>query len=359
MKTDSGEKNGSGLSDRLLIWLHVVMGMGALALLLLSFLIEYLPNASGPAAAPAAAPVQAAVSSGPVYWTAADIGSVADPSQRATLEYGRELIAHTAEYLGPRGSVMTISNGLNCQNCHLDAGTRVFGNNYGSVASMYPKFRARSGTVEDLNKRINDCFERSLNGRPLDTLGREMEAIRAYISFIGSNVPKGKPAEGSGLKKMPYLDRAADPAAGELAYVAKCQVCHQANGEGMLNPDGIAYLYPPLWGPNSYNDGAGLYRLSNFARYIKYNMPLGVTHDNPQLSDEEAWDIAAYVNSQNRPHKDTRHDWPDISKKPVDHPFGPYADEFSETQHKYGPFQPILDAREKIQSLSAATAAFR
>jgi thiosulfate dehydrogenase len=277
------------------------------------------------------------------YWKAPDSDTISNETKKQLVAYGKELIAHTAKYLGPKGSVMQLSNGMNCQNCHLDAGTKIYGNNYGSVASLYPKFRARSGKVEDIYKRVNDCIERSLNGKPLVNSSKEMQAIKAYIEFIGSNVPKGKKAEGSGFRELAYLERAADPLKGAEVYKGKCQSCHQANGEGVLNTEGNEYTYPPLWGINSYNDGAGLYRLSNFARYVKYNMPLGVNHDNTQLSNEEAWDVAAFINSQERPHKIVDKDWPDISKKPIDHPFGPYADNFSEIQHKYGPFQPILD----------------
>jgi len=111
----------------------------------------------------------------------------------------------------------------------------------------------------------------------------------------------------------------------------------------------VEYTYPALWGKNSFNDGAGLYRISNFAKYIKYNMPLGVTHRNPQLTDEEAWDVAAFIVSQARPHINVPKDWPDISKKPADHPFGPYADAFAEAQHKYGPFKPIVEEQKKIE----------
>jgi thiosulfate dehydrogenase len=112
--------------------------------------------------------------------------------------------------------------------------------------------------------------------------------------------------------------------------------------------DGLAYTYPPLWGANSYNSGAGLFRLSRFAGYVRDNMPLNqATHSTPSLSDAEAWDVAAFVNSRPRPSKDLSGDWPNIAKKPVDHPFGPYADGFSEEQHKFGPFQPIIDARKK------------
>jgi thiosulfate dehydrogenase len=173
----------------------------------------------------------------------------------------------------------------------------------------------------------------------------EMQSIKMYLLFLGSNVEKGTVVKGSGLKDVPFMDRAADPARGKDVYLAKCASCHMPNGEGIKTGDGVAYTYPPLWGKHSYNDAAGLYRLSNFAKYVKYNMPLGATYESPQLSDEEAWDLAAFVNSQPRPHKETPGDWPDISKKPVDHPFGPYSDGFDEKQHKYGPFKPIAEAR--------------
>jgi thiosulfate dehydrogenase len=290
------------------------------------------------------------------YWMAPDVASISDPKQKEQVTYGQELIAHTAKYLGPNGSVMKISNGLNCQNCHLQAGTAVFGNNYGSVASLYPKFRARSGGVEDIYKRVNDCFERSLNGKALNKTGKEMQAIVSYINFIGSNVEKGKKAAGSGFKDLTWLDRAADPEKGMIVYTAKCQSCHQANGEGVFSADKTEYTYPALWGKNSFNDGAGLYRISNFAKYVKYNMPQGVTHLNTQLADEEAWDVAAYVISQTRPHINVPKDWPDISKKPVDHPFGPYADAFTEKQHKYGPFKPIVEEQKQREAKQKAIA---
>lgn len=283
------------------------------------------------------------------FWIAPETSTIADAAEKENVEYGKDLIAHTAKYLGPNGSVRQISNGMNCQNCHLQAGTAIFANNYGSVTSLYPKFRARSGGVEDIPKRVNDCFERSLNGSALDTNSREMKAIVAYINFLGSNVPKGEKAAGSGFKDLAFLDRAADPAKGKEVYTLKCVSCHQTDGSGVLNPDKSEYAFPPLWGKNSYNDGAGLYRISNFAKYVKYNMPIGATHDNPQLTDEEAWDIAAYVNSQARPHINVPKDWPDKSKKPIDHPFGPYSDQFSEKQHKLGPFKPIAEEKKKLE----------
>jgi thiosulfate dehydrogenase len=281
------------------------------------------------------------------FWTAADINNAeTDSNTKKQMLYGKDLIEHTAKYFGPKGSVLQISNGINCQNCHLEAGTKIWGNNYGAVFSTYPKYRGRSGKVEDLYKRINDCFERSLNGKALSIESKEMQAIKSYIEYIGKNVPKGVKPKGAGIYDLAYLNRAITPINGKALFVAQCQKCHQANGQGLLADNKIEYTYPPLWGKYSYNNGAGLYRMSRLAGFIKYNMPQGATYIKPQLSDEEAWDIAAFINSQPRPAKDLSNDWPKIEEKPIDHPFGPYADMFTEQQHKFGPFKPIVEEQK-------------
>lgn len=286
-------------------------------------------------------------------WLPPNEQSIPAGEQGDLIRYGKELIAHTSKYLGPNGSVAQLSNGMNCNNCHLDAGTKPWGNNYAAVYSTYPKFRERSGNLETIPKRVNDCFERSLNGNALDTNSREMLAISAYIQWLGTAIEKGVKPEGSGIFEIAYLDRAADPKLGKTVYTQKCESCHQTNGEGLLNADKTEYAFPPLWGKNSYNIGAGLYRLSRFAGYVKTNMPLGASHINTMLTDEEAWDVAAFVNSQPRPAKDLSKDWPNIAGKPVDHPFGPFADGFSEKQHKYGPFKPIKVKRELMKKTTS------
>ena len=354
MKT---ENNNESMDDALVGTINKMMTIIVIlviSIVVIPFLVYFLPSPKKELVVEPGLPTQSsniansqAENSSGNFWKPASLEAIQDQNQKARIEYGRDLIAHTAKYLGPKGSVAKINNGMNCQNCHLDAGTKVFGNNFGSVASLYPKMRARSGSVEDIFKRINDCFERSLNGKALDTNSAELVAIKAYIEYIGSNVEKGKKAEGSGFKELAFLDRSADASNGKLVYDAKCESCHQSNGEGIMTNESKEYTYPPLWGKNSYNDGAGLYRISNFAKYVKYNMPLGASHQSPLITDEEAWDVAAYINSQPRPHKNTRMDWPDISKKPIDYPFGPYSDKFSEEQHKYGPFKPIEESRKK------------
>jgi thiosulfate dehydrogenase len=255
------------------------------------------------------------------------------------IQYGRNLVVHTSYYYGPHGIISKACNALNCQNCHLEAGTKPWGNNFSAVHSTYPKYKERIDDIENAFKKINDCFQRSLNGKAIDTNSREMRAIAAYISWLGKEVPKGIKPDGAGITKLDFLDRAADTNRGLAVYVSKCQSCHGADGMGVRSADTPIYRYPPLWGPLSYNTGASIYRLSRLAGFVKSNMPFGKANFlNPELTDEEAWDVAAYINSRPRPSMDISHDWPDISKKPADHPFGPYSDTFSETTHKYGPF---------------------
>lgn len=283
-------------------------------------------------------------------WESPDPNTIPVGEQGDLIRYGRDLIIRTSYYLGPKGKIKAIGNGMNCQNCHLDAGSKPFGNNYSAVASTYPKFRARSGTSETIEKRVNDCFERSLNGETLTEGSYEMKAIVAYIQWLGKDVERGVSPAGAGLIELDFLNRPADVGRGKIVYDQKCVACHGKNGEGIALADSSGYQFPPMWGDNSYNTGAGLYRLSRFAGYVKANMPLGATYENPQLTDEEAWDVAAYVNSLPRPIKDLSKDWPDISKKPIDHPFGPYTDGFDERQHKLGPFKPIEEKRKTIGS---------
>ena len=137
-------------------------------------------------------------------------------------------------------------------------------------------------------------------------------------------------------------DRAADVAAGRLVFEAHCAVCHGSDGQGLLAAidRSEGYLFPPLWGPDSFNNGAGMTRLLTAARFIKARMPLG----KPDLTDDEAYDVAAYMNSHERPQRPNLEvDYPDLKNKPVDSPYPPYADEFPIEQHRLGPFQPIRD----------------
>lgn len=283
-------------------------------------------------------------------WKAPDENTIPAGKDGVEIRYGKELVAHTAIYFGPQGSIAKITNGMNCQNCHLAGGTKLFGNDYASFVASYPKMSGRSGKVEPASERIAECFERSLAGKVPDTSKKEVQSILAYMKWIGKDVKKGQKLFGSATEKLGFPASPADPAKGKEVFTMKCQSCHGNNGEGMLAADKKSYTNPPLWGKHSYNDGAGMYRITNLAGFVKNNMPFGATYESPQLTDEEAWDVAAYINSQPRPHKDQHKDWMHLAKKPIDFPFGPYADKFSEKQHKYGPFKPIKDAQNELTS---------
>jgi thiosulfate dehydrogenase len=281
-----------------------------------------------------------------ITWKAPAEADIPEGENGDLIRYGKDLIAHTAKYYGKKGKIAPITNGMNCQNCHLDVGRKIYGYNFSGTSANFPRHDDRSGGTKTLMGRVNDCFERSLNGKAIDSTSREMKAFVAYIDWIGQYAKKNEKPAGSAAETLGFLNRQADTVSGKNIYLKDCAKCHGLHGEGQMAIDQIEYVYPPLWGENSYNTGAGLGRLIRMAGFIKGNMPFGVSFDHAYLTDEQAWDVAAFVNAQSRPKKDLTKDWPDISKKPIDLPFGPYADSFSVAQHQLGPFGPIKETKK-------------
>ncbi len=265
----------------------------------------------------------------------------------ATAEYGQRLLRETTVYLGPDQSdpAMRFSgNRLDCASCHLNTGTEPGTLSLLETSTRYPRFSGRDGGERDLRDRINGCMQRSMNGKPLDRDSVEMIAMEKYIVELGQQfaMMSEVKVEADEPPLFAEPDRRANPEAGLLVYQEKCQVCHGIDGLGLKESSDIArgYLFPPLWGPDSYNNGAGMNRVLTAARFIKAKMPLG----QPDLSDDEAYDVSAYINSQPRPEKSNLEmDYPELFRKPVDSPYPPYADPFFQEQHKYGPFKPIRD----------------
>jgi thiosulfate dehydrogenase len=274
-----------------------------------------------------------------------------------TVRYGRDLIAKTASLIGPEVSEPAhrfTGNNLNCQSCHIQAGTKQFGLPFQGVYADFPNYRARSGNVGTIEDRIQGCMVRSMNGRQLPADSAELTAMVAYMKFLSTGRSVGAPTFGRGAGKIPELTRAADPIRGHAIYAHICAACHGEQGQGQragAAGDAQGYTIPPLWGPDSFNDGAGMARLTNAANFIHNNMPDGTTWRQPALSAEDSWDVAAFVESQPRPHKaQLERDFPKRLQKPVDAPYGPYADSFPVEQHKFGPFQPIRDAISKLKT---------
>jgi thiosulfate dehydrogenase len=289
-------------------------------------------------------------------WTAPDIASVGDDPFGKLVKYGHALISDTANQIGPTAADPAkrfAGNNLNCQSCHLDAGTRPYAMPLTGIWGQFPQYRGREGAVDTLEVRINGCMERSMNGRALASDSREMVAMLAYMRWLSGGIPAGATLIGAGTMRIKEPARAADPARGAQVYADTCAACHGADGVGQRAASGAGYQIPPLWGPDSFNDGAGMTRVLTAAAYARHNMPFGTTFDAPVLSDDDAYDVAGYITSQDRPHKaNLENDFPIRLEKPVDTPYGPYADGFSPAQHKLGPFAPI---RARVQELAKGT----
>jgi thiosulfate dehydrogenase len=176
------------------------------------------------------------------------------------------------------------------------------------VYSRFPQYRSRNAKVNIVEDRINDCFKRSLNGKPLPLGSTDMTDLIAYFAFLSRGFAPPGEVEGQGFKTMQPLP--ADTGRGRMVWAGQCVRCHGAGGQGLPNPDPAAAPrhYPPVWGPKSFNVGAGMARLRTAASFIRYNMPF----DQPgTLSDQDAFDVAAYIGLQSRPDfPGKENDWP-------------------------------------------------
>jgi len=266
----------------------------------------------------------------------------------AEIKYGYLLITKTSDYIGPLSKDSTkhyAGNNLTCNNCHLNAGRKIGSGSFVGVANRFPQYRGREDKVGTLRERINGCMERSMNGRKMPEDCEEMNAIIAYIEWLSEDVNKDIGKLYEGYVKIAIPNRKADPKRGKELYILHCQHCHKENGEGKKIPGAnfTGYIYPPIGGNDSFNDGAGMNRVITAANFIKGNMPFGASHDAPMVTDEEAYHLAAYINTFERPSKPNKEvDFPDKRRKPVSTPYGPWADDFPPEQHKFGPFQPIM-----------------
>jgi len=265
----------------------------------------------------------------------------------ATAEYGERLIRHTPEEMGPANpdpAMRYTGSHLDCASCHLDSGQKPGTLSLLQTSSRYPRFSGRDGGEGDLRDRIQGCMTRSMNGRELPRDGVQMVSMEMYINSLWAQSEASSESRLLAVEPPAFRepDRAADIQAGQVVFEERCSVCHGADGLGLKATLDIkdGYLFPPLWGPDSYNNGAGMNRVLTAALFIKARMPLG----QPDLTDDQAFDVSAYINSKDRPQMaNLELDYPDRTTKPVDSPYPPYADPFPVEQHKFGPFGPIRE----------------
>ena len=201
-----------------------------------------------------------------------------------SVRLGRHIFDETPKYASAY-----VGNKLNCNDCHIQSGTMPKASPMVGLPGIFPLYSKRAKRVISLKDRLNECFVRSENGRPLALDSPAMNALIAYIQWLSQGQTPGHPFSGRGLVKLPDLK--GNPRHGAVVFMHKCAICHGMNGSGDL------HSIPALWGPNAYNNGAGMNKISKMAAFVQYNMP---QNDPRTLTPQEAYDVSAYIH--NKPH---------------------------------------------------------
>lgn len=189
-----------------------------------------------------------------------------------------------------------VGNGLNCVNCHLDAGRKPDSAPLWAAYGMFPAYREKNKQVNSYEDRLAGCFRFSMNGKAPPLGGKEMVALTSYSYWLAKGAPIGVTLKGRGYPKLDQPTLAPDEVRGKVVFEANCAICHGADGQGTQVKG--RFVFPPLWGSQSFNAGAGMSKINNAAGFIKANMPLG---QGGSLSLQDAWDVAKFMTSHERP----------------------------------------------------------
>ena len=208
---------------------------------------------------------------------------------------GRDIFMDTKTY-----AKAYVGNNLSCVNCHLDAGRLPNSAPLWAAYGMYPAYRSKTKNIDTIENRMQGCFQYSMNGVAPAVDSVEMKSLVVYMYWMSKDAPIGKDLPGRVYLDLKKPKREVTWEAGEKVYQNKCLICHGQDGNGQYVSN--TTVFPPLWGKNSFNWGAGMHRINTAAGFIKANMPLG---QGGVLTDQEAWDVAYYINSHERP-KDPR-----------------------------------------------------
>ena len=204
---------------------------------------------------------------------------------------GERIFTHTGKY-----AHHYTGNDLTCESCHLNRGRKAYSAPLWGAYVIYPRYRKKNHKVNTLDERIQGCFRFSMNGTPPPADGETIKALIAYSFWMSRGAPVGATLKGRGLIHVKAPERTPDPFRGKKVYAARCALCHGLDGRGRKSRGETAF--PPVWGPRSFNKGAGLFNVGKLAGFVKMNMPLS---KGDSLTDQDAWDVAAYIDSQTRP----------------------------------------------------------
>lgn len=219
-------------------------------------------------------------------------------------EFGDSIIRGREIFLNPGANATAfVGNSLACANCHLNAGQQAHSAPMWAAAGMYPTYRGKNKKINTMEDRVNGCFTYSMNAPNSPSGGPPPEGhqiykdLESYFHWMATGAPNRVDLPGSGYPELDEPEAGYDAGRGEKVFETQCAVCHGDEGQGRQDMNG-RYVFPPLWGPNSYNWGAGMHRVNTAAGFIYANMPLGLPFS---LTEQEAWDVAAYINSHERP----------------------------------------------------------
>jgi thiosulfate dehydrogenase len=207
------------------------------------------------------------------------------------VRYGHELVVHTDRYK-ERFHI----NGLTCQSCHLEAGRKAGAIPLWGAWGVYPRFREASGHVDRMTERIQACFRFSMNGVPPPPQSPEMVALESYAFWLARGLTIGEDPPGRRFRELAQPRHTPDPSRGKSIYQTSCARCHGQDGQELYSDQ--HYVFPPLWGMNSYNFGASMHQLDVAAAFVLANMN---QERGNQLGEQDAWDVAAFMNSHQRP----------------------------------------------------------
>lgn len=219
------------------------------------------------------------------------VESMPDDDFGQAVRMGERIFTNTKENAGKY-----VGNALTCANCHLDAGRKADASPLWAAYVSYPAFRSKDGHVNTFAERLQGCFRFSMNGKAPPLGDPVLVSLETYAYWLAKGAPVGENLPGRGYPKVNTPARAPDYVRGSKLYDQHCALCHGADGAGQASAGKT--VFPPLWGSRSFNWGAGMHEIQNAAGFIKANMPLGL---GGTLTDQEAWDVAMFMDSHERP----------------------------------------------------------
>lgn len=257
------------------------------------------PTFSAPQAAAPSSPAPTASSAAPIQPVAARGAGFLPPADDAIphtpmgdmIRKGEQIFLHTGV-----NAKAYVGNSLNCVNCHLDAGRQAHAAPMWGAYLLYPAYRSKTKHVDTFAERLRGCFMYSMNGKAPPFGDEVLVALEAYSYWMATGAPVGERLPGAGFAKLAKAAQPPDIARGQKVFESHCALCHGDGGQGQRAGD--TQVFPPLWGAQSFNWGAGMANIDSAAAFIKANMPLG---QGGTLTDQQAWDVATFMDSHERP----------------------------------------------------------